>query len=68
MTVVWHVNELIISCKHPWEVTKMALWLSKIYGDIKVQFGQRLKYLGMDLDYSTPSKVKISIVPYIGYY
>ena len=31
MTVVWHVDDLKISHKHPWEVTKMILWLSQIY-------------------------------------
>ena len=31
MTGVWYVDDLKISYKHPWEMTKIALWLSKIY-------------------------------------
>ena len=64
MIVVWHVYELKISHKHPWRVTKMALWLSKIYGDIKVHCGKKTVYLGMDLDCSQQGQVKVSMVPY----
>ena len=49
-----------MSCKDPWEVTKIAIFLSKIYDDVKVQCGKKLQYLGMDLD-----KVKISFIPYV---
>ena len=65
MTAVWHVDDLKISNKHPWEVSKIALWLSKIDHDIKVQLGRKVVYLGMDLGCSLPSHVKISMVPYI---
>ena len=50
MTIVWHVDDLKVSNKNPWEITKMAILLSKIYGDIKVQHGKKLEYLSMDLD------------------
>ena len=43
----------------------MAIFLSKIYGDVKVQCGKKLQYLGMDLDYATPDEVKISIMFYV---
>ena len=36
MMVVWHVDDLKISHKDPWEDTKMAIFLSKMYGDVKV--------------------------------
>ena len=65
MTVVWHVDNLKISHRDPWEVTKMVIFLSKIYGDVKIQWGKKLDYLGMQLDYTTPGKVKISMVPYV---
>ena len=65
MTVVWHVDDLKISHKDPWEVTKMAIFVSKIYGDVKVQCWKKLDYLEMHLDYTTPSEVKISMVPYM---
>ena len=58
MTIVWHVDDLKVSHKNPWEVTKIAIWLSSIYGEIKVQQGKVLNYLGMTLDYSEPGEVK----------
>ena len=66
MTIVWHVDDLNVSHKDPWEATTMAIFLSKIYGDLKVQCGKQFKYLGMDVDYSTPGEVKISMIPCIG--
>ena len=65
MTVAWHVDDLKVSHKDQWEVTKMAIFLSKIYGNVKVQWGNKLQYLGMDLDYTTPDAVKISMIRYI---
>ena len=65
MTVVWNVNDLKVSHKNPWEITKLAKWLSSIYGDIKIQRGTTLEYLWMNLYYSTPGEVKISMIPYV---
>ena len=65
MTIIWHVDDLKFPHKNPWEVTKFAIWLSSIYGEIKVQQGKILNYLGMTLDYTKPGKVQISMIPYI---
>ena len=61
MTIVWHVDDLKVSHKKPWKVTKIAIWLLSIYGEIKVQWGKILNYLGMTLDYTKSGKVQISI-------
>ena len=53
---LWHVDNLKMSRKNPWEITKLAKWLSSIYGNI----GPTLEYLWMNLDYFTPGEVKIS--------
>ena len=37
MTIVWHVDDLKMSHKCPWEITKLAIWLSSMYGEIMVQ-------------------------------
>ena len=37
MTVMCHVDNLKVSHHDPWEVTKMAVRLSKLYRDVKVQ-------------------------------
>ena len=60
-TLVWHVDDLKNSHKHPREITKLAMQLSKVCSDIKVKCEKKLEYLGMDLDYLDPGKVKISI-------
>ena len=36
MTIIWHVDDLKVSHKNPWKVTKIATLLSSIYGEIKV--------------------------------
>ena len=59
------MDDLKVSHKDPWEVTKMATFLSKIYGDAKVQCGKNLDYLGMHLNYTASGEVKISMVPYV---
>ena len=59
MTIIWNVDDLKESHKNPWEFTKIAIWLSSRHGDIKVQHGKVLNYLGMTLDYSTLDEVKI---------
>ena len=66
MTVVWHVDDLKISHKNPWEITKFAKYLAKIYGEnITVHRGKVHDYLGMTLDYSEPGKVKVLMVDYL---
>ena len=42
VTVLHHVDDLQISHKYTWEVTKMAVWLPKIYCDIKAKCGKKL--------------------------
>ena len=65
MRNVWHVDDLKVSHKYPWEVTKIAIWLSSIYGDIKIQWEKVLNYLGMTLDYTKSGEVKIPMIPYV---
>ena len=50
MTVTWHVDDLKVSHKDPFEITKLAHFLSKIYGQkLVVHRGKYHDYLGMDL-------------------
>ena len=50
MAVVWHVDELKVSRKEPFEVTKFAQYFSTIYGNkLKVHRGKIQDYLGIDL-------------------
>ena len=50
ITVVCHVDHLKFSHKDPFEVTRLAAYLTYIYGGMKVNLGEVHYYLGMDLD------------------
>lgn len=60
-TVVIHVDDLKISCEDPRGVEETLTELKRIYGNINVHTENVIDYLGMDLDYSTPGTVKISM-------
>ena len=52
MTVMRHVDDLKVSHKDSFEITKFATYLSTIYGKkLTVHQGKINDYLGMDLDY-----------------
>jgi len=60
---MWHVDDLKVSHKDPFEITKFATYLSSIYGKkLSVKKGKVHDYLGMDLDYSEKGSVKVSMV------
>ena len=66
MTVTWHVDDLKISHKKEDEVTKFILGLAKIYGPkLSIHRGKLHSYLGMDMDWSSPKRVKISMIKYL---
>lgn len=46
-------------------VTELTEWLKSIYSDLKVNRGAKHNYLEMDLDFSLPREVKISMIPYV---
>jgi hypothetical protein len=64
-TVTWHVDDLKLSHVSSDEVTKTIEWLKSIYGqDMRVSRGRKHD-LGMDLDYSNDSEVKITMINYL---
>ena len=66
MTVCWHVDDLKVSHKDPFEVTKFSTYLAGIYGEkMTVTRGIVHEYLGMDLDLSEQGNAKISMIKYI---
>ena len=67
MTVTWHIDDLKVSHKDPFEITRFATYLSSIYGKkLSVKRGKVHDYLGMDLDYTKKGSVKVSMVRYTG--
>ena len=67
LTVLWHVDDLKISCKNPFELTKLLCYLEGIYGDkIIAHRGNKGNYLGMDLDFTEKGVSQVSTLNYIG--
>ena len=65
MMIIWHVENLKISHKDGWEITKIINWLGNIYGIIKVKRGQKHNYLGMDIDFGYGGVVTIWMILYV---
>ena len=63
MEIVWHLDDLKDSHKDPW-VTKMAMFCLKFMAMSRCNI-KKTEYLGMNLDYTSPGEVKISMIPYI---
>eukprot|EP00804_Cyclotella_cryptica_P030969 CCRYP_013562-RB/>CCRYP_013562-RB protein AED:0.42 eAED:0.03 QI:0/-1/0/1/-1/0/1/0/310 len=66
LTVLWHVDDLKISCKSKVEVTKIICYLRNSYGDkMTIKRGGRGKYLGMNLDFSEPGVFQVDMCQYV---
>jgi hypothetical protein len=65
-TITWHVADLKLSHVDVKAIDEMKSWLKSIYGeDMRVSRGQKHDYLGMDLDYSVPGEVRVTMVDYL---
>jgi hypothetical protein len=65
-TVLWHVDDLMISHMSHKENMALVEYLKEIYGDkMTVTTGKKHRYLGMDLDYSHPGVLGITMIKYI---
>ena len=52
MTVIWHVDDLLMSCKDTIELTKLQCYLGSIYGPgFTINRGREHHYLGMGLKF-----------------
>ena len=64
--VVWHVDDIKVSHKDPFEVTNFDQYLLTIYeGKIKVNRGKIHDYLGINVDYSEIGVVNFLMVKYL---
>ena len=67
-TILWHVDDLKISHVDPEVVSDIIKQLSDEFGTVApltIHRGKTHDYLGMQLDFSTPSKVRITMIDYI---
>eukprot|EP00804_Cyclotella_cryptica_P009375 CCRYP_018081-RB/>CCRYP_018081-RB protein AED:0.27 eAED:0.27 QI:0/-1/0/1/-1/0/1/0/175 len=66
LTVLWHVDDLKISCKDKFEVAKLICYLRKIYGEkMTVHRGGKGKYLGMHLDFTEDGVFQVDMSSYV---
>ena len=65
--LMWHVDDIKVSHKNTYQITKFSSYLSSIYGEkLTVKQGNVHDYLGMDLDFSEEVSVKVSMIKYTG--
>ena len=49
ITVIWHVDDLMMSCEDNFELTKFSCYLANIYGPkLAMHLGNKHDYLGID--------------------
>ncbi len=52
LIVVWHVDDLMASCKDNFELTKFSCHLRKLYGPkLSMHTGRKHNYLGLDMEF-----------------
>lgn len=66
MTIIWHVDDLMISHVDLFQITKITMYLLSIYGEsLTVHWRNVHDYPGIDLDFLEDGKVKISMIKYL---
>jgi hypothetical protein len=67
-TIIWHVDDLKLSHIDSTVVDNIIALLEQEFGNeapLTVTRGKVHDYLGMQLDFNTPGKLIVSMVPYI---
>ena len=66
LTVIWHVDDLMTSCKIDFELTKLSCYLARIYGPkLTMHTGRKHDYLGIDLEFREDGNLDVSMVKYL---
>ncbi len=66
MTLVWHVDDLMGSCKDDFELTKLSCYLARIYGPkLTMHTGCKHDYLGVDMEFRKDGTLGVSMIPYL---
>ena len=66
MMVILHVDDLLVSCKDTFELTKLQCYLGSIYGPgLAINRGREHHYLGMHLKFCSDGSLKVGMVDYV---
>ena len=65
-TVIWHVDDLMMSCKDNFELTKFSCYLANIYRPkLAMHLGNKHDYLGMDFELMKNGSLEVSMLKYL---
>ena len=66
LTLVWHVDNLMASCKDDFELTKFLCHLGRIYGpSLSMHIGKKHNYLGVDMEFCNDRALEVSMIKYL---
>jgi hypothetical protein len=66
LTVIWHVDNLMGSCKDDFELTKFSCYLAKIYGlKLRMHMGCKHEYLGVEMEFNKDGTLDVSMFKYL---
>ena len=66
ITVIWHVDDLIILCKDNFELTKFSCYLANVYGPkLAMHSGNKPDYLGMDFEFMDDGSLEVPMFQYL---
>ncbi len=66
LTVIWHVDDLMVSCEDDFKLTKFSCYLARIYGTkLSMHTKQKHHYLGMDMEFNEDDMLEVSMITYL---
>jgi hypothetical protein len=66
LTVIWHVDDLMGSCKDDFELTKFSCYLAKIYGPkLRMHMGCKHEYLRVEMEFNEDGTLDMSMFKYL---
>ena len=66
MTLVWHMDDLMGSCKDEFELTKLLCYLAKIYGlKLTMHTWHKHHYLEVEMEFRKDGTLGVSMITYL---
>jgi hypothetical protein len=66
LTVIWHIKNLMGSCKDDFMLTKFSCYLAGIYGTkLSMHTGRKHNYLGMEIEFNEDDMLEVSMITYL---
>ncbi len=66
LTMIWHGDNLMASCKEDFKLTKFLCYLGKIYGTkLSMHTGRKHKYWGMDMEFNKDGMLEVLMIDHL---